>query len=256
MAKPKFNKEQLPAIISMLLIFGSYIAEKAFKRLADWSSTSALIQAFAYTAAVLAVFLLLYNSKDYFLGMLTSILAFKILPPEMEMLRQTAFDASAVYFLVRKAALAMFLYLVYYFYQKLRKQSPDDYVHVWGLASIMLIFPYIQSVASDFEQYALLKTHDMMYVYALQAIAFVIIFAIMYGFCFKFPGATARLICDYAAFVLVVRIFRKATSVLIIAHSGAHVSKSYFAWIAICTVLLVCSALIRKKTVLPETVET
>lgn len=255
MAKIKFTKDQLPGIISLAIIFIAYIGERAMKRLTDWSATSAVIQAIALTAAVLAVFLLLLKCKDYYLGLLTSILAFKMLPPDLEMLRVELFDAAAVYFLVRKVALALFLYLVYRFYQELKRKQPEDYAHIWGIASIMLIFPFISSVAQDYESYALYKTGDYMYVYALQAIAFVVSFAIMAGFCIRFRGTTSRLICDYAFAVLVTRMLRKATSALIIAQAGAHVSKAYFVWIALCAVLLVAMIIVRKKTVLPKPAE-
>lgn len=252
MAKTKFNKAQLPGMLSLVIIFAAYIGEKALKRLTDWSATSAIIQAIVLTAAVLAVFMLLLKCKDYYLGLLTSILAFKILPPDLEMLQKMAFDASAVYFLVRKAALAMFLFLVYRFYQQLKKAQPDDYAHVWGIASIMLIFPFISSVARDYEQYAMLKTGNMMYIYALQAVAFVCAFMVMAVFCFRYRGTTSRLICDYSFAVLITRMLRKASSILIIAHSGGHVSKAYFVWLAICAVLLVYMIIVRKKTALLE----
>ena len=161
MAMPKLNKTQLPALISFVIIFASYIGEKALKRLTPWSATSAILQAIALTAAVLAVFLLLLKCKDYFAGLLVSILAFKILPPNLQMLHDTAFDAAAVFFLVRKAALAMFLYLAYYFYQQLKKEQPDNYAHVWGIASILLIFPYITSVATDYEKYIMLAQQQL-----------------------------------------------------------------------------------------------
>ncbi len=253
MAMPKLNKTQLPALISFVIIFASYIGEKALKRLTPWSATSAILQAIALTAAVLAVFLLLLKCKDYFAGLLVSILAFKILPPNLQMLHDTAFDAAAVFFLVRKAALAMFLYLAYYFYQQLKKEQPDNYAHVWGIASILLIFPYITSVATDYEKYIMLKTGNTLLVHAVTALAYVCAFLIMTGFCFKFKGNTARLICAYGIIVLITRMLRKATVVMILTAGGNYVGKSNFAWIAICAVLLVYMIIVRKKTAFPET---
>lgn len=248
MLKNKFNKAQLPALLSIVIIYAVYIAEKALKRLTDWSSTSAIIQAFVFTAAVLAVFLLLLKCKDYYLGLLTSILAFKIIPPKIDMLHTMAFDACAVYFLVRKVALVLFLFMIYRFYQEYKKEQPEDYVHLMGIVAIMLVFPFISDIAANYENYARLRTNNLLYMYAMQAVAYVAIFVIIAYFCFKFRGKTSKLICDYSAFVLITRMLRKATSALILAHAGIHVSKSYFCWIAICAVLMVYMTIVRKKT--------
>lgn len=254
MSKLRINKEQFPAALALLITALAYASEKAFKRLGHWSSTGAILQAVAFTVAVLAVFLLLYRCKDYFTGMLAAIFAFKLLPPNLEMLRKTAFDAAAVYHLVKFAAPMMFVFIIYRLYE--RQKDEDGHIRLLGIIAILTVTPYISNMLDDYISYAYLKTDNAYLIPIMEAVIYLLSMAALAAICFYFRGKTAALACDYVIVAQILRMGRKASSALILSHANMYVGKSYFCWIAIGAVLIVCFTLIRKKTAaLPARVE-
>ncbi len=245
----KVSKEKLPAVVAFFVVALSYASAKAFRRLGAWSSTSAILQAVAFTIAVFAVYLLLSRCKDCFSGLLAAVFAFKLMPPKLEMLRQTAFNAAAVYHLVRFAAPVIFLYLIYRFYTQ-QKNEPG-HISVLGIAAILLVTPYVSNMLDDYISYFYLITNNAYLIPVLEAVIYLLGMGILAVLCFKFGGKTAALICDYVILAQVLRMGRKAASSLILAHANMYVGKSYFCWIAICAVLIVVFAIIRKQTSAP-----
>lgn len=249
MKKLKLNKNQMPALISLFIVFVCYVAEKAFKRLTPWGSTSAVIQAIVFTVAVAAVLLLLYKSNDIYFGMLAAIFAFKLLPPDIVMLRSVNIDAASVYYLVRKAALVLFLVLIYRFYEMQTTSDKYEKIHAVAIGLLLLAIPFCTEIGAEFARFAKIKTGSMMVPYACQAASYIIAAAVLAAVCFVFKGKSAAIIIDFSVIGFLINIARKATSALIIANAGYHVSKSYICWIAIYAVLAVAFVLIRKKTV-------
>lgn len=252
MKKSYFSKNQVPALISLIIVFICYVAEKAFKRLTPWGSTSAILQAIVFTAAVGVVLLLLYKSKDIYFGMLAAIFAFKLLPPDIVMLRSTYLDAASVYYLVRKAALVLFLVMIYRFYEMQTTDDKYEKIHAVAVGLLLLAMPFCTEIGAEFASYALIKTGSMMIPYACHAASYIIAAAVLAAVCFIFRGKSAALIIDFSVIGFVINIARKTVSVLIISNAGYHVSKSYFCWIAIYAVLAAAFIIIRKKTVTPK----
>lgn len=245
MGKVKFSKGQIYALASLFMAFACYAAEKVFKRLTVWSNTSAILQAVVFTAAVAVVLILLEKSKDIYFGLIAAIFSFKILPPDILMLRSANIDAAAVYFLVRKAALVLFLFEIYKLY---KAQGSKKEINAVSIAALLLVVPFFSETANQFAKFALIRTGSMMLPYALQAGFYIAAMAVLMAVCFIYKGKNAALIADFSMLGLVINIARKAASAVIIANAGVHVSKSYICWIMICTVLLVSFALVRRKT--------
>ncbi|MGN0530883.1 MAG: hypothetical protein ACI4IH_07335 [Eubacterium sp.] len=242
------SRGQLPAVASIGLTFICYVAEKVFKRLTPWNEASAIIQAIIFTCAVFVVLALLYKSKDIFYGLMASIFAFKMLPPDILMLRSTNIDAAAVYYLVRKAALVLFLLMIYKFYKMQETQDKYEKIHAASIGALLLVVPFCSEIGAEFANYALMRTGSMMLPYALQAAAYIVAVCVLAGVCFLFKGKSAVLIADFSIIGFFINAARKAVSVLIIASAGYHVSKSYICWIIIYAVMAVVMVLVRKKT--------
>lgn len=246
MKKPKITKSEAMPLAAMAIIFICYAAEKAFKRLTEWGNTSALIQAFFFTLATAAVFLLLSKSKNTHLGILAGIFAFKIMPPDIVMLRSVNLDAACVYYIVRKAALVLFLYSVYKLY---KSQSNDaEKLRALPIASLLLVIPFATSVSETLSKYAYIKTGSMMVPYALGAGFFVAAAFVLMVICNIYSGKNAALICDYAVISFALNFARKVCSVAILASGSYHISKSYYCWFAIYAVLIAAFMLVKSKT--------
>lgn len=245
MGKVKFSKGQIYALVSLFIVFACYAAEKAFKRLTAWNNTSALLQAVVFTAAVAVVLILLEKSKDIYFGLIAAIFSFKTLPPDILMLRSTNMDAAAVYYLVRKAALVIFLYEIYKLY---KSQGSKKEIHAVPIAALILVVPFINEISNQFSRFALIKTGSMMLPYAIQAGLYIAAMAVLLAVCFIYKGKSAALVADFTMLCMVINIARKAVSAVIIANAGVHVSKSYICWIIIFAALLVAFAVTRRKT--------
>lgn len=247
MKKLSFTKDQWLSLFSLAIVILCYAGEKAMKRLVPWSETSALIQAFVFTVAVAAVYLILSKAKDAYFGMIAGIFAFKILPPDMEMLRAYNMDASCVYFIVRKMALVLFLYTIYRLYLRSKKGQADP-IRALPVAALLLVVPFLTGMSNDFEQYAYIKTGSMMLPYALDAGFYIAAMCVLGAVCVLFRGRNAALVCDFSMIGFVVGGARKLCSALIILNANLHLSKSYICWIAIYAVLIAAFAVLRKKT--------
>lgn len=244
--KLSFTKNQWLSLISLGIVFVCYVGEKALKRLAPWSEKSALIQAFVFTLAVAAVFLILAKAKETYFGMIAGIFAFKIMPPDLEMLRYYNLDASCVYFIVRKMALVIFLYIIYRLYVSQNKQ--EKHIRALPIAALLIVVPFVTDVSNDLEQYAYIKTGSMMLPYALDAGLYIAAVCVLGIVCLMFKGKNAALVCDFSIIGFVVGGARKLCSTIILLNAGMHLSKSYICWIAIYAVLIAAFAVLRKKT--------
>lgn len=247
MKKLKFTKNQWLSLFSLAIVILCYAGEKALKRLTPWSETSALIQAFVFTLAVAVVYLILVKAGDVYIGMIAGIFAFKILPPNIDMLRYYDLDASCVYFIVRKMALVLFLYIIYRLYL-ISKKKQEDPIRALPVAALLLVIPFVTSVSNDLEKYAYIKTESMMLPYAIDAGLYIAAVCVLGIVCVIFQGKNASLICDFSIIGFIIGGARKLCSTFIILNAGMHLSKSYICWIAIYAVLIAAFAVLRKKT--------
>lgn len=246
MKKLNFSKNQILSLLSLAIVIFCYAGEKALKRLTPWSNTSALIQAFVFTLAVAAVYLILVKAKDPYLGLISGIFAFKILPPNIEMLEAYNLDAACVYFIVRKMALALFLYVIYRLY--ISQSKEENHIRAIPIAALLLVVPFLTGASNNLEHYALIKTGSMMLPYALDAGFYIAAICVLGLVCIIFKGKNAALICDFSIIGFVVGGARKLCSTIIISSAGMHLSKSYICWIVIYAVLIAAFAVLRKKT--------
>lgn len=246
MKKTALGSPQLLSLFALGAVFLCYAAEKALKRLFVWSETSALLQALLFTLALAAVFFALMKAKEPYLGFIAGIFAFKIMPPEIEMLSYYNMDAACVYYIVRYAALALFAYQIYKLY--LSQNKKPNHIRALPVFALLAVVPFITHFSGALEEYAYMKTGSMMLPYALDAGSYIAAYAVLGALCFAYRGKNAALICDFSVLAFLLSAARKLCSVLIITNAGMHLSKSYICWIAIYAALLIIFVVIRKKT--------
>lgn len=241
-----FSKSRILPLIALAIAVICYAGEKALKRLTPWSETSALIQAFVFTLAVAAVFLILLKSKEYYFSIIAGIFAFKILPPNIDMLTHYNLDAACIYYIVRKMALVLFLYAVYRLY--ISQNKAENHIRALPIAALLLVVPFVSGVSNELEYYALIKTESMMLPYALDAGFYIAAVCVLGIVCIVFKGKNAALICDFSIIGFIIGGARKLCSTIIILNAGQHLSKSYICWIAFYAVLIAAFAVLRKRT--------
>jgi len=247
MDKLKLSKEQITALIPLFIVFLCYAAEKAFKRLTEWNSVSALLQACVYVICIAAVYYLIIKSRNTYFGMISALFAFKIMPPQLDMLKYTNYDAYMVYYIAGKAAIVLFILAMYKLY---KSQPAPKEIKAEPILAIILVANFISPIAEKLASYAFSKTGTMMLPYAVQALCYIMVMAILFTIAYLSSGKSATLITDFSIIGLVINTLRKAASMLIVAAAGTHISKSYICWIAIYAVLIACFAFLRKKKTL------
>ena len=244
MGKIKFSKGQMTALAALFIVFACYAAEKAFKRLTEWNSVSALLQACVYVVCVVVVYFLIVKSKETYFGMISALFAFKIMPPQLIMLQYANADAYMIYYIAGKAAIVLYILAIYKLYKS--QPSPKE-IKAEPVLAVILVANFISPISEKLSAYVFGKTGTMMLPYAVQALCYILIMAVLIIVACMNSGKSATLVTDFSIIGLVINILRKTASLLILASAGMHISKSYFCWIAIYAVLIVCFVIVRKK---------
>lgn len=243
MGRIRFSKNQLMALASLFIVFAVYVVERAFKRFTPWNEQAALIQAIVYVAICFVVYLLIVQSKEVYFGIMSALLAVKLIPPDLLMLRRLNMDAYFVYYIFSKFAAVLFIYAIYQLYKSQSKKE----IRPIPVFALLVAVPFAMEIATVVSKYALYKTGSMMLPYAahagfyILAMVFLAVLALMMG------GKNGTLIADFNIICFVISMARKAFSALVLTSAGLHVSKSYICWIVIYAALIVAFVLIRKK---------
>lgn len=243
MSKIKFTKSQITAMASLFIVFAVYVIERAFKRFSPWNEKSALLQAIIYVALCLAVYLLIVKSKDVYFGIISALLAIKLIPPDLMMLRYFNFDAYFVYYIFSKFAVVLFIYAIYRLYKGQQKKEISP-VPVFAL---LVTVPFAMEITDVISKYTYYKTGSMMLPYASQAGCYILAMAFLAVLALVLGGKNGTLIADFNIICFVIQMARKAFSALVLVYAGMHVSKSYICWVIIYAALIVSFVLIRKK---------
>lgn len=244
--KIKPSKKQIPAFAALFIVFACYTAEKIFKNLTVWSNTSAIIQAMVYVVCTVVVYFLLIKTKDIYLGIISAIYAFKLLPPNLSMLEYINKDANIIYFIADKAAIALFTLVIYRFY---KSQGEQKEIKAAPILALLLATPFFNTVSEELIVYTFDKTGSMMLPYAVQAVCYIASMIILMVIVCISSGKSSSIIIDFSIIGLIVNILRRVSLVVVFASYGNHISKSYFCWIAIYIVLIICFVILRKKKI-------
>lgn len=243
MSKIKFSKGQWLAFASLFISVAVYVIERAFKRFVPWNEKTALVQAIVYVALCLAVYLLIVKSKEVYFGIISALLAIKLIPPELSMLKLYNTDAYFVYYIFGKFALVLFIYAIYQLYKSQEKKE----IRPIPVFAIIVTAPFIMEIAGVISKYAYFKTGSMMLPYAAQAGCYILAMAALGLLALIIGGKNGTMICDFNIICFIINMARKAFSMLVLTHAHMHVSKSYICWIVIYAALIVAYVLVRKR---------
>lgn len=243
MSKIKFTKNQIMALASLFISVAVYVIERAFKRFSPWSETAALVQAIIYVALCLAVYLLIVKSKEVYFGIISAILAVKLIPPDLVMLKRLNLDAYFVYYVFSKFAVILFIYAIYQLYKGQTKKE----IRPVPVFALLVTVPFISEIATVFSKYTFYKTGSMMLPYASQAGCYILAMVFLGVLALVIGGKNGTLIADFNIICFVINMARKTFSALVLTYGEMHVSKSYICWIIIYAALIVAFVLIRKR---------
>lgn len=243
MDKVKLGKSQLSCVIAMILIVGGYAVERIISIMFDPSKTAAIIMAMVYTALVAVVYLIITRSKDYFYGLLAAMLAYKMLPPAISNLNESL-DASVMYFIVKKVAVVLFIFLLIKFYEQ--QQRPRA-IQPLPILAVMVVVPFCTEIADRIARYFLVTTGSMLYVYFISFIAYGLATVIIMGIAYKTTYESVAFCAYFEYIALAINILRRLAVVVSKLIASEHVSKSYYVWIVLYLGLIGFVALVKNK---------
>ena len=106
--KEKMTQGKIYCLISAVLIFGSYIVQRALKLVLVQDRSTVIIEAFVFSLLTAVVYFLVSKSREPFYGVLMAIFGIRMLPPEISTLAEFSAEADLVYFIVKKFAVVIF----------------------------------------------------------------------------------------------------------------------------------------------------
>ncbi len=231
MNESKISSGKIYCLISAIIIFGCYTAQRAIINGFAQTRELAILQAIVFSLCVVIVYFLITKSEELFYGILMAVFGFRMLPPDIESLEQFSRGADALYFIVRKAALAIFAFAILKLYRKQKSPKP---IRAVPIISLMVIVPYFLDISNAVSPYIYdVSGSNMLCVYftgfAFYSLAMIV--TLFIGM--KTNETSAVFIADYQMVALLINAGRKICAVAINLINSNHVSKSYYCWIAI-----------------------
>ena len=248
--KERISSGRINCILSAIIVFGSYIVERVLSMGTEVSKTSLLVQAFCFTLATGVVFLLISKSEEPYYGIIMALFGIRMMPPEITAFDDITVSAGFIYFIVQKFALILFIITIIYLY---RKQKGESKIPVIPILATACVVPFFNEIMDAMSNYLIEITGNMLYVYFSQFAIYSGALLVLLFIALRSNNLGARLICDFQLVALALNIGRRACAVVITTLvNSAHISRSYYCWIAIYVVFFIAFYIVRKKNVIEK----
>ncbi len=230
MDKKSYNG-RVNCLISAAIIFGIYILQKLIHIVAQPSKQLVVAEALVFTALLAVVYFLVMKSNEPFYGILTAIFGIRMMPPDIAMIKELSPEADMLYFLVKKAAIVIFLLAIVRLYEQ---QKKPRLIKPIPIICTIAVVPFVSEIQSTLGAFLADKTGTMLYSYfsdfALYSAAMIVLLFVAS----RTSKQGAQLICDFQLVALVLNLGRRIAAIIIntfIYHN--HISRSYYCWIVI-----------------------
>lgn len=245
MEKVKADKNKTLCVAAIVITVAAQAFEKIFSVATQPSQAKGLLSAMIYTVVVAVVYYLISKATSSFMGLLASLIAFKMAPPNINYLTTVSVDGAMLYFIVQKAAMVLFAVLVYKFY---REQQKPRAIKPLPLLVIAVAVPFFNEIANYTCSYLYYKTGSMMMPYFAQyacyAAAVIITLVIAY-----ISGKESMRFAAYFEFcALSINTCRQLGKIGYFAVTNQHISKSLYVWIVVLAGLMVVTAYLLNKS--------
>ena len=239
-----FTKENIMCVAATLIVVLSYGAQRIIEVTLKPDKSLALVLAMIYTILLLVVLLLISKSNNSYFGILAALIGYKMMPPPVGFLAQTTIDGSTLYYIVGRAAAVLFVLVVYRLYKS--QEEPHE-IRSLPILAIMLSVPFFSEIAQVLSNYFMVKTGNMLYCYFLQFALYSAAILVILGICYVSGYSSMRFAKNFEIAALSINILRQLGKIGYFAINHEHISKSYFVWIGIYIVLMVCFVVAEKK---------
>ena len=236
----KLEKENKKSILVICVIIFSYAAERIIELFVPQSRELGIILAMVYTLLLMFTVLALYKSEDSCWGLLAALFAYKMMPVSISFLFSYSQSAALLYFIVQKAGALMFMGIIYKLYCA---QDKNRKVSALTVLSIMLAVPFFAEIASVLTQYFLARTGSMLggYMSQFAVYAFATFIILILSYCSSLHSL--RFAAAYETVALSINILKYGAKIGYRILNSWHISRSFYVWIALYFILIMCFAL-------------
>lgn len=243
--KEKLSRGKIYCIISTVIIFGSYIAQRVINLAVEQTRSTVIIEAFVFSLLTAVVYFFVSKSNEPFYGILTATFGIRMLPPEISALSYFSPEADLVYFIVEKFAFAIFIISIIKLFEQ--QEKPRQLKPIPIICTIIVVpffneiqttvYNYLESVSNGNLIYAYFSTFAV-YSLAMITLLFVAVRCNKQG---------AQFICDFQIVALILNFGRRVCAVVINLINGTHLSRSYYCWLVIYIFFLAAFCYIKKR---------
>ena len=244
MSKTKLIRDKSIAILSIAISVAAYAVERLIEIFCEPSRALSFGLAFSMTLCLGAVCFLLLKNKNVFMGLLASLIGYKMLPPTISMISSTSLYGEELYYLVRCAAALIFIALIVKFY---RLQKGEERIKTLPILAIMLSTPFFTKIATDSYSFVMVKTGNMLYYYFLTFACYIVGSLVILAIAYRANYASMRFAAYFEFIALGINALKRIGAIVATVSAGDHISRSYYCWIAIYAVLALGFWLAKEK---------
>ena len=244
MDKKLFTKENIMCVLAMIIIVLSYGAQRIVEVTLQPDKSLALVLAIIYTLLLVITLYLISRSNNSYFGILTALIGYKMMPPPVGFLGQTTPDGATLYAIVGKAAALLFVVVIYKLYKS--QEEPHE-IRSLPLLTILLSVPFFAELAQIITKYLMYKTGSMLYCYFAQYACYAAAVLAILGVAYVSGYSSLKFAKYFEYTALSINILRHAGRIVYLAIAHEHISKSYYVWIALYVVLMICFFVAEKK---------
>lgn len=231
------DKNKSISLASIAIIVGSYAVIKLIGMFTEQGRTATLVLAFTMTALLGVVVLLLSKCRSAFMGLLASIIGYKMMPAGISGLKSASLDASMLYFIVQKAGVLLFILLIIKFY---RMQNSHDKIKVLPILAAMFSVTFANKIAEESYSYFVDGTGSVLGYYFTCFICFIIASMVILLVSYTSNYESMRFAAYFQFTAMAINLLRRIAVVILLHINSIHISKSYYCWIAIYTAVIIC----------------
>lgn len=240
----KLNRDKGLCLFSIVIIVASYAAERLIEIFSTPTKPFALALGAVFTALAVIVFAVLLKTENPFFGLLTSLLGYKMMPPSIHMLTEKSLYGEEAYYLACKAAIILYVILIIRFYFM---QNEPRKIRALPILAIMFVVPFFSQIGIDSYNFFMTKTGSMLPYYIANFICYIAASFVIMGIAYKSNYESMRFTAYFEFVALSVNILKKSGAIIANVLQGNHISRSYYVWVAIYAVLIVCFYIAKQK---------
>lgn len=244
----KADKDVLLCIFAMFISAASYGFEKIIELIIEPSRVSGLVLAMIYTVLLGCVVLILVNCNNTFYGLLTALIAYKMIPVNIVFLGDVSPDGNVLYYILKKAAVLIFIVLIYKLYNM---QPEPKAIKPLPVIAMLALVPFFTGISSSLSPYLEAKTGSMMLSFFTQYLCYFAAAMIILALSYISNYETMRFAMWFELTALSINIIRRVGKIAVKMHWGHHISKSLYVWIVVyvaIAIIFVVATLIKKKS--------